>query len=581
MRPRRPRRPIFALTATLSSAALLSVAGCGSGADVRSVVLVTLDTTRADALGCYGGPPSLTPAIDALAAESVLYERAYTTVPLTLPSHASMMTGLYPIRHAARDNARNPLPASATTLAERAARAGFATAAVVASAVLDPAQGLAQGFEHYDSLPRPSESTTSVHFAERTADEVLAGVRSWLDARDPDRPFLLWVHFFDPHFPYEPPPKFLMRAAGIDYHGEVAYVDHAVGRLVDELRARELWDESLVVLAADHGEGLGDHGERSHGTQCYESTVRVPLLIRHPDGARAGERSQEIVSLVDVFPTVVEAAELGGQGDVDGRSLWRGAAPPERGVYLESYYGYLQYGWSPIAGWLDRRGKYLHGPHPEFYDLSADPGEQENRVDAIDPAPYVERIAELAARPALAVEATVDSTLLDELSGLGYATVGAAAEELPHPLERTGLPDVRKRRKELRETHRAFGLAERGDLFNATRLLREIVAENPRNVSAQEHLGTYLIAQERFEEALEVLREVLGLGYETGLLHNNIGHCLQNLGRNEEALVHFRRGLELDPTNPMLASNLALVLRRLGRPDEASEYDERAAELGR
>ena len=569
------------LGAIFAAVVALVHAGCGSATAPRSVVIVTLDTTRADALGCYGGPPSLTPAIDALARDSVLYERAYTTTPLTLPSHASLMTGLYPIRHAVRDNGRNPLPDAATTLAERATRRGLATAAVVASAVLDPVQGLAQGFAHYDRVRRPSASTTTAHYAERDADAVLAGVRRWLDERDPTEPFLLWVHFFDPHFPYEAPAQFQKRASGIDYHGEVAYVDRAVGDLVEELRARALLGETLVVLTADHGEGLGDHGEESHGTLCYDTTMRVPLLVRYPDGTRAGERSREIVSLVDVYPTVLDALALGPPGDVDGLSLWRRTLPAERGAYFESYYGFLQFGWSPIAGWIDARAKYLHGTSPELYELERDPDEAENRAATADTAPYEARIAELAARPMLAVEANADTALLEDLRSLGYAAAGAATLEIPHPLAATGLPAVRTRRRELRETHGAIAMAERGDRAGAIEKLSAIVGENPRNLSAQERLGAYLIAEDRFEDALRVLRAVLDQGLETGLGHNNVGHCLQRLGRNDEALVHFRRGLELDPTNPMIPENLALVLRRLGRGDEAEPYERLAAELRR
>ena len=540
----------------------------------RSALIITLDTTRADALGCYGGPADATPALDALAAESVLYECARTVAPMTLPAHSSMMTGLYPIRHSARDNSVNRLPKAAVTLAERARERGFETAAIVAAAVLDPGVGIAQGFEHYDPVERTGAAARAGHVAERRAGDVLARARAWFEQRDTSRPFLCWVHLFDAHLPYEPPAAFAEQAGGSAYHGEVAYMDRAVGELIDLLRAQGELETTLVLVVGDHGEGLFDHAEEAHATFVYDSTMRVPFLVRSPDGirgARAGERSREIVSVVDVFPTVVDALELGRAGDIDGRSLWRTRVPDDRGVYFESYYGYLQYGWSPLAGWADANGKYVHATTPELFDVARDPGELENLIDAgADAARYQAAIDALAAKSRLTPDREIDPDLLSDLQSLGYLTGGSAATDLPHPLEPTGLPDARVRQEVLRRTFEEVAELERGgDVDEAATRLHALIAANPRNVYARERLSLLCVANRRWEAAVEAGQGLLEHGFDTASTHNNLGLALAKLERFEEACTHLRRAHELDDQSPLVRKNLVGVLRELGRDDEA------------
>jgi len=559
------------LALPLLSVVLPCVVACAPGDEavaVRSALIVTLDTTRADAWTCLGGAPGVTPAIDALARESVLYERARTVAPMTLPAHASMMTGLYPLRHSARDNSLNRLPRAAETLAERAAERGFETAAFVAAAVLDPGVGLAQGFETYDAIERDATAERSQHVAERPAGDVLARVRSWFDERDAGRPFLCWVHLFDPHLPYEPPAAFAEQARGDAYHGEVAYVDRAVGELVELLRARELLDSTLVIALGDHGEGLGDHDEEAHAMLVYDTTIRVPLLVRHPDGHRAGERSREIVSVVDVFPTVVDALALGRSGDVDGQSLFRRRAPADRGVYFESYYGFLQYGWSPLSGWVDTSGKYVHSSEPQLFDVDADPGERVHLLDAgHDASRHQAAIDRLAAKPRLSADDEIDGALLEDLQGLGYVTGGRALSELPHPLEPTDRPAPQHRHAVVREAFRAVDEWQRqGNFERARARLQELVDENPRNLLARERLSLLYVALERWSEAFEAARDLLAAGFETASTHNTLGLAQWRLGRLDEARVHLERALELDPRNPLVEKNLKAVRRALAAP---------------
>ncbi|NOT32330.1 MAG: sulfatase, partial [Planctomycetes bacterium] len=278
----------------------LALSACGHSAEAPpSLLLLTLDTTNPEALGCYGGPRGLTPNLDRLAREGVLFEDARTVAPLTLPAHASLLTGLYPVRHTLRRNGETRLASEARTLAELAQEHGYLSAAFVAAVVLAPEFGLDQGFAHYDAPPTP-ENVEEHLLASRGADEIVARAVSWLDQHEPAQPFFLWLHLYDPHFPHDPAPEFLARAQGDPYLGEVAAMDAAIGTLLERLERDGRLANTLVVAAADHGEGRGRHGEETHGAFVFDSTLRIPLLARLPLCARAGERVRAPVSQVDV-----------------------------------------------------------------------------------------------------------------------------------------------------------------------------------------------------------------------------------------------------------------------------------------
>src|SRR5688572_1515952 len=295
---------------TALAAIALVTGACSDGpAPARGVILLTLDTTSADALGCYGGSPLVAPHLDLLSLESVVYDAAHTVAPLTLPAHASMLTGLYPPRHRVHDNGIATVPASAATLAELARAGGVQTGAVVASAVLDRAFALDQGFESWEQPARPEPFQTGAP-PELNAQQVVGLARRWLAKRDEARPYFLWLHFYDPHAPYAPPSAFLQQAGGHPYLAEIAALDAAIGDFLAPLRSDGTLDTALVLALADHGESLGDHGEPTHGAFCYEATARVPFLARFPGGRRAGGRSASPVSVVDVLPTALDALGL-------------------------------------------------------------------------------------------------------------------------------------------------------------------------------------------------------------------------------------------------------------------------------
>lgn len=542
-----------------------------------SVLLVTLDTTRADALGPYGtagATAASTPNLSALAAESVVFEHASTVAPLTLPAHASILTGLYPPRHTVRDNGVQALPDSARTLAEGAHERGYQTAAFVASVVLDAGFGLNQGFDVYDVPARPF-GAASTTYAERPGWVVAERVTDWLDRRDRTRPFFLWMHLWDPHAPYEPPPA-LGAKESTPYLGEVATADAALGIVLAHLEGRGDLAELAVVVVADHGEAFGEHGEWSHAAYTYDTTLHVPLLLRDPSGHGAGTRSSATVSVADVAPTLAEAMGFVLPG-TDGLSLWRREVPAARGVYFESYYGYLAYGWSPLTGWRDARGKYLHSSRPELYDTRADPGEAHDRA-ATAPA------AELA-RYRAAIEGVVTAEPLErgapgiaealrrDIESLGYAAFADADGTLPHPFD----PALAQRKspaagaQEQRDVQAAMGLLETDRLPEAEALLRRITSAHPENLFALDKLSVTLMRQGRFADALVPLRRTLATGPPRPDVLTHYGACLMETGADEDALAAFLQAVELEPTHVEALEGAARMLERLERQDEARD----------
>lgn len=548
------------MRAVLVFLSLALAAGCDDGAarTPRSVLLVTLDTTRADVLAGDAESRALAPRIAALAEGGVRFPRAYSVAPLTLPAHASLLTGLLPPRHGLRDNGLAALPQSATTLAELLRARGFDTAAFVSSVVLARAFGLDQGFERYD---QPELAAREVGHAqsERPARATAAAAAAWLAARDDERPFFLWTHFYDAHVPYLPAPEHLARAHGDAYRGEVAALDDALGALLDALARAGLADETLVVLTADHGESLGEHGEPTHGALCYEAALRVPLVFRFP-GAPPAPGPVRLASLVDLTPTVLALLGAPVPAGLDGLALFDPGAPRERGVYFESYAGFLNYGWSPLAGWLDGRGKYLHSSEPEFYLSVTDPAEVNDlareRPDACARART--ELADLLARPALLAEPRAENDELTRaLSALGYGRGGDTAE-LPSPLAPSELPSPKARSHELATLLRAHALFEAERFAECRPLLEPLVRENPRHLLALDLLALCRMHAREFEAAEATLRQRLALG-EAADARLNLGLCRFELGDREGALRELEGALRLAPDQPAVQAALARV----------------------
>ena len=380
------KRFLFVIAALLLLAAglIFLLVRPASGFDGRgmNLLVVTLDTTRADRLGCYGDHLARTPAIDGLARRAVLFQNCYTAAPITLPAHCTLFTGRWPFAHGVRNNAFYALDPSELTLAEKLKADGYETSALVAAYVLKDKFGLNQGFDLYDDRLGYEERVGNFN-AQIGADQVYRKFRTWLAGRrGRNQPFFLWVHFYDPHKPYAPPAEYLKWAGGDAYRGEVAYVDFHVGRMIDDLRERKLLDRTLIVIVGDHGEAFGEHQESGHGIFCYEESVRVPLIFSNPVLFSKPRVVGQRVRLVDVMPTLLEILKAGVSKNSQGESLaglMRGREDKTpRTIYLESLYGKEESNWAPLTAWISGSLKYISLPQAELYDLQADPFERDN-----------------------------------------------------------------------------------------------------------------------------------------------------------------------------------------------------------
>ena len=580
-----PHPPVPRSGPTHSALALAALAmwGCGSGVpegSPHSALLLTLDTTVPEALSCYGAPDGLTPHLDALARIGVLYENARTVTPITAPSHASMLTGLYPVRHSVRMNGSMVLPSSANTLAEIARGEGLRTAAFVAAVVMKREFGLDQGFELYDE-PSAVVSSDPRAPSSRPGAEVIDRAARWMRDLDAGERFFAWVHLFEPHTPYRPSDEHRARAGGNRYLGEVAYVDDQVGRLFEAMRGHGVFDRTMIIVVADHGEGLDRNHEKTHGTQVFDTTLAVPMIVRHVDGWRAGERSNEIVSVVDVFPTLVEAlglpapASVGGDA-IDGISLFRRIAAPDRGVYFETYMGHIAYGWSAATGWVDANGKYVHSSEPHFFDLARDPAEKTNLIEEVGAGiePYRDAIARLAARSRLQQIGLGgdQDRLREQIEKLGYVGAGTEGNALPEPLEQTNRPApiaMTDSAYDFLQAQKAFDLGRPGD---AIPIVRSVIERDPTNHSAQILYGLCLMESRRFSQAIAEFERAAELRQGAWLEPElNIAVCYENLRRPVEAIEMYEIALANGGPEESLRRLIAL-LESNGRSADAEPY---------
>lgn len=552
-------------SASVVALLVTGLAACerGPSVDAHSVVLVTLDTTRADALGAFGGTRGVTPVLDSLAAESMLFTNAHTVAPLTLPAHASMLTGLYPPRHGVRGNGPARLTADADTLAERASRAGFQTAAFVGSLALDRDYGISQGYGAWGQ-PQGDDERVVGQISDRTADEVLLEARAWLAQRDHRRPFFLWVHLFDPHAPYAAAPEFLARAGDHPYYAEVASMDRELGHFVEDLRADGFFDNGHLLVVGDHGEGLDEHGEDTHGQHLWESTLRVPMFLRLPGAQRAGEVRSEFTSVVDVAPTLGEAMGLPPLLGIDGVSLARELSPV-RGTYFEALSGWVRFRWSPMCGWISPEGKYVHSSQPRLWSLA---GDEQRDESSAHPA-TVER-AKRAIRAVLDAPAIhhgnhiASSGAGAAIESLGYSSGGEFEPEYPDLLASNELPSPDARIDEYRRFCAAQALAATGRHGEAAERLEALLLENPQSLGALDELARSLLALGRWQRAAEVLLERRKQRPERLATEQGLVRCYTELGDSQRAKEHTLHALEL----------LVEIHTQRGEAGEAARYRE-------
>lgn len=597
------RWPLLFLLLLVGAVAWLAARGCAAKPKFN-LLLITLDTTRADRLGCYGYAGAHTPHLDALSAAGALFERAYTCAPLTLPAHASLLTGLYPPEHGLRINGRGRLPGGVPTLAETLRARGYQTAAFIASVTLDSRYGLDRGFDVYDDEAaglRPEHEGLELYAAAdaqqlqryRPGDEMADAALGWLaGAAAAGRPFFAWVHFYDPHQPYaDHTNEFARPVATNGYDTEVAFMDAQVGRLVDFLRRRGLERRTLVVAVGDHGEGLGEHGEHTHGFLLYDSTLRIPLLLAWPGRIPAGLRVPAAVPLTDLAPTILElllpgpgrarAAESARRRSLAG--AFRGAPLSDRVCYAETDQPYTGYGWSPLRGCVDAEWKYIRSTRPELYDLRSDPGET-NDLAGAQPGRARELAAALAGleqglRPVRAEAVALPAAERRQLESLGYAVGGGAAPA-------AGARPLRDIKDMLPLTYEGGGLIaafRRRDFGTATlATAQRLVEASPETAIFQNNLGTvhlqrgdWAAARRNFAAATEG-----DPGFADAF--NNLGIVCSRQGDFAAAVPAFERALELGAEQGEVAGNFALACNEYGLAlGQQGDYARAAAMLER
>jgi arylsulfatase A-like enzyme len=569
------------LRRVVALAAASAAAACAGATRPQGILLITLDTTRADRLGCYGYDRAETSNLDRLAAGAVLFRNAQAPVPVTLPSHASMFTGAYPPVHGIRYNGMFKLPEASVTIAELLRDAGWSTAGMPAGFPLNADTGIGQGFETYHDMFRGIDPNRFRWDRERPARETTDLGIEFL-RRSGEKPFFLWLHYWDPHDPYHPPFPFSGRFRDRPYDGEVAYVDQELGRLFEAAQQAGLWDRLLVVVAGDHGEGLYDHNEKLHAHLVYQSTLHVPLIVKPPGRARP-RVVDEPVSLVDVAPTVLDFAAVAGP-EMEGVSLKPavyGRTLRRRDLYFESLAGSLVHGWSPLEGIRRGAWKYTRSSAPELFDLASDPGEIDNRFEreralAFEMEQELQRLEDgWRARPgpASAAFTPVDPAQAEMLAALGYLG-GFVTEQRragPHPRDRIHLdPD----------TLAARDLALQGEHEEVLRRLEAVLSQDPGDRYALHGAAMAAANLRDFERALGYTRRLLEIypEFTPGRILQGEIHVVR--GELEKAAEEFRKGLEHRPEDAGLQYRLAVVLYALGRPAESLEIADRMIAKG-
>ena len=527
-----------------------------------NVLLVTMDTLRADHVGCYGYRGVKTPALDALAQDGVLFEDADSQVPLTWPSHTAILTGTYPFQNGVQDFTGQPLAPRFRSIAQAFQRKGYATGAVVSAFVLDRSWGLARGFDFYDDAFSPiAFQTKDPGLVDRKAGESVEHAIHWLAlarARS-RRPFFFWLHLYDPHSPYDPPEPFHSEYRDHLYDGEIAYADHELGRLISWLKGNQLYDGSLIIFLSDHGESLGEHGEKEHGFFIYKSTVHVPLIVKPPSGS--GIRHEKIatpVETVAVAPTILALADL--HDEIEHQF----AAPPllasektkqdqrPRAVYSETFYPFSSFGWNPLHSLREGRYRYIDAPRPELYDEAADPGETNNLASQLNATASVlkQKLDFLLHENPYQARAAGNSTLTPEAEEK-LRTLGYVAFRSPVSVEAltSGLPDPKDKLGEFNEIVAAQDAFSTNDFATGETLLGDVTKRDPTMYIVPFMLGEAASRRRNWESSARQFRESLRLNPNFDQAMTGLSRALFNLGEFQEARTWALNSLKLNANN--------------------------------
>lgn len=543
-----------------------------------NVLLVTLDTTRADHLGCYGRAQAHTPVLDTLAEEGVLFESAYATVPLTLPSHASILTGLYPPENGMHLNGAGRLDAELPNLAETLRSRGYSTSAFLASVVLHSKYGLDHGFQIYDDDLAGGEVHGHESHLMRKANAVVTSALTWLNLHHED-PFFCWVHLFDPHAPYESHPEiFQDRFRDIPYDGDIAFADLHVGRMVRFLKDKGVYNRTLIVIVGDHGEGLGEHLEDEHGFMLYNSTLRVPLIVSCPELCEAGHRVSQSVSQVDIFPTVLDCLRIDSPGPVSGvsfRSGLMGSRLEPRFCYSETKAVFDAFGWAPLGSVASENWKYVQTTREELYDLREDPTELNNVAES--QPDKLEKLREqyIGIQEQMAEHLAMDVVLTDaerrKLESLGYVAGNTAPS--PQDADRI-LPDVKDMMVHYNTEFAARKLIGDGKTDVAIEQLQKVIEAAPSFLPARMTLGMAFQQQGQPGKAVEVFQAAMEVSPEASIPHFELGKHFAAQGETAKAIEHYSTAVRLDPQDATSHFNLGSLLFAEGDFEQARKHYE-------
>ena len=553
---------------TVSALLLFQAVPEPPSAERRNLLLITVDTLRPDALGWVAGT-NTTPHLDRLAGEGIAFADAVSPVPITLPAHTAIMTGLVPKNHGVRDNSQT-VPANLITLAEILQGRGYQTGAFVSGFPLAGHFGLSQGFQHYDDHFEGQGD----RLLERNAAETTAAALRW--AAGATAPWMIWVHYYDPHDPYEPPADLRGRDTLENYHGEVRHVDRAIGRLMAGLSQKQN-PSLLTIFAADHGESLGEHGEQTHGFFIYQSTLAVPLVFHFP-GRLKPARMRTSPRLVDILPTALELLALPPAGDLDGTSLvplFHGAATDLPAV-IESQRPWRSYGWAPLRGLRLGEWKLIAAPNPELYHLTRDPGEHHNLVheERARAKALRDRLKALDGRNSLQAPTVTDPETLAKLRALGY--VGAAAADKEPP---PGLADPKDRIQAWNRLGEAEAFFKREQYLQAIERYDGVLLDDPRNAFALARSGDAFLALDQTEEAIARLKKAARINPDHGEIRLSLARAFTRAGQPTEAAEQWMELVRLFPLQAESWRNLADNLGLAGRPQQAAEAFRQALAL--
>jgi arylsulfatase A-like enzyme/Flp pilus assembly protein TadD len=554
-----------ALVLAVLSLACRGGGGAGEPGPYKNVpiILISVDTLRSDRLPAYGYDKVKTPAFDAFRRDAVLFERAYSHVPLTLPSHATILSGRLPGEHGVRDNSGYLFSAAKTPyLPKLLHEAGYKTGAAVSTFVLRAETGMAEGFDSYEANIEV-RATESLGNSQRSGRETSRVALDWLKTVS-SQPFFLFFHIYEPHTPYAPEPAF---ASYPDpYDGEVATADAVVGDFLDELKRMGVYDRAVIVLLADHGEGLRDHGEQEHGIFLYREALQVPLMVKLPKGERGGSTVKEPAQLLDVFPTILGLAGLPVPEGGGGHSLFT-LDSKERTFYAETFYPRLHLGWSELFSAIRGGSHYIEAPEAELYDLGTDPAEKTN-VLTRERRTYAElRKAVEAAKAPLAAPSAVDEETAAKLASLGY--LGSSVKTGDGPL-----PDPKRKIYTLDDFGRALQLASEQRYAEAVPLFQQLVQANPSMLDSWESLGQSLQKLGRHGEALAAYEEAMKVSGGAGHVALSMASLLLDMGRLDDARRHAELGLA---TSPAVAHNLLSQIALAKDDVPLAEKEARAA----